>query len=180
MSGLSPRVRGKLGISVATFYRAGPIPAGAGETMMCTKKWPRIGAYPRGCGGNQWGHAAGLTCQGLSPRVRGKPMPILDQHGHPRPIPAGAGETTDLVRLSAGTWAYPRGCGGNLERLAAAATPLGLSPRVRGKHASHASGADLSGPIPAGAGETLAHGARHEKCRAYPRGCGGNAKRLTR
>ena len=50
-AGLSPHVRGNLFALLITHGVHGPIPACAGEPTSCLLGLPRIGAYPRMCGG---------------------------------------------------------------------------------------------------------------------------------
>ena len=73
--------------------------------------------------------------------------------------------------------AYPRWRGGNAI-VAIFATPVwGLSPLARGKLLTGVWSGSLSGPIPAGAGETSAAAERPHRPRAYPRWRGGNILR---
>ena len=70
--GLSPRGRGKpLGRQLAR-YRAGSIPAWAGETRGLRMAAANPGVYPRVGGGNASSARRGLDTGGLSPRGRGK------------------------------------------------------------------------------------------------------------
>ena len=90
--GLSPRVRGNLGLSCRPWQRQGSIPACAGEPTTSTKVWPSMRVYPRVCGGTAQGLHRHLNPAGLSPRVRGNLLhcPQLDVcRGS---IPACAGE----------------------------------------------------------------------------------------
>ncbi len=111
---------------------------------------------------------------GLSPRVRGKPPPILAEATLLRSIPAGAGETHAPHAESNCAGVYPRGCGGNSGKSLAILSTRGLSPRVRGKRIVSFLYFLKIGSIPAGAGETAT--GRHWAGRhtVYPRGCGGN------
>ena len=131
--GLSPRVRGKRPGSSAAKPASGSIPACAGEAQRPAGKPIARWVYPRVCGGSAVGVPTAPVCEGLSPRVRGKPD---RQHGRAvgiRSIPACAGE--------AGTWrlpgipgrVYPRVCGGSRSHQHGRGHSAGLSPRVRGK-----------------------------------------------
>ena len=71
-------------------------------------------------------------------------------------------------------WAYPRRRGGNARIWHIREAPMGLSPQARGKPFDFGDPGASHGPIPAGAGETPAEGARLRKSRAYPRRRGGN------
>ena len=111
--GLSPRVRGKLGITRPADPMPRSIPACAGETQVPI---PLVGAeqvYPRVCGGNMPSTAAVMSKKGLSPRVRGKPHPRRGLPLGTWSIPACAGET--ILSEAGGRMGrvYPRVCGGN-------------------------------------------------------------------
>ena len=149
--------------------------------------------YPRGCGGTTGWLAEGESETGLSPRVRGN----RDKERIRRPecgsIPAGAGEPPDGWQKGSRRQVYPRGCGGTTGWLAEGESETGLSPRVRGNPPSELSRVQVSGSIPAGAGEPWScfRMGRSERSipagagepfianvlrssnEVYPRGCGG-------
>ena len=91
--GLSPRARGKHALVSEINRDAGPIPAGAGETILRPPSSIRARAYPRGRGGNCSATWICVAPGGLSPRARGKRIDVPDNDGVMGPIPAGAGET---------------------------------------------------------------------------------------
>ena len=131
--GSSPRVRGKPIGSTGQRSLNGLIPACAGKTdRLHWTTLPRR-AHPRVCGENAMLRSRGGGPPGSSPRVRGKHGP----HGLParrrRLIPARAGKTARRLRRAPTRAAHPRACGENRRRRAGAPTPLGSSPRVRGK-----------------------------------------------
>ena len=111
-AGLSPRVRGSLGIGWRKRGCVGSIPACAGEPASARLIPVSRRVYPRVCGGAWSGRSGTTKATGLSPRVRGSPW---------RRPPS--------LRFSR---VYPRVCGG--ARVLAGRNPigLGLSPRVRG------------------------------------------------
>ena len=74
MGGLSPRVRGNLGLVSADGVRQRSIPACAGEPWRRCAGSRTIAVYPRVCGGTTITLADGTTLEGLSPRVRGNPL----------------------------------------------------------------------------------------------------------
>ena len=90
--GLSPRVRGNLGVAISLPPYSGSIPACAGEPYSSARqaKWRRV--YPRVCGGTESSHPALQRVEGLSPRVRGNPAPSGWRESALRSIPACAGE----------------------------------------------------------------------------------------
>ena len=69
--GLSPRVRGNLGVSAARVCGPGSIPACAGEPRLAARHSRRTWVYPRVCGGTLFKTCGSSVCPGLSPRVRG-------------------------------------------------------------------------------------------------------------
>ena len=132
-SGLSPRVRGKPPFIKCYIILKGSITACAGETKglrvaVCVGQ-----VYHRVCGGN---FSTIISCpqhEGLSPRVRGKPLrpsPRVQMQGS---ITACAGETLKKVLFYLTHGVYHRVCGGNALYLSCDLYVKGLSPRVRGK-----------------------------------------------
>ena len=138
----------------------------------------RDAVYPRVCGGNWRRLARRPIAGGLSPRVRGKLVPLSVPPISSWSIPACAGETAE-PRLSDGRAAvYPRVCGGNNAHGGNGIGNGGLSPRVRGKPGRGGWSSALPRSIPACAGETLYAFSRLKRATVYPRVCGGNFVRL--
>ena len=98
--GLSPRVRGKQVLDVGGQEPQGSIPACAGETNRSSLSATRDAVYPRVCGGNCSNVPAALAVIGLSPRVRGKLAFLLYVFPTNGSIPACAGETTVVIKIS--------------------------------------------------------------------------------
>ena len=93
IKGLSPQARGKH-YSVRTDpQRAGPIPAGTGETGSLVLNQDPNRAYPRRHGGNLTGLQKDFRPTGLSPQARGKQVAAAQVAAAQGPIPAGTGET---------------------------------------------------------------------------------------
>ena len=90
--GLSPRVRGKPHRQRPSLYRAGSIPACAGEAPLVGVCQLPDGVYPRVCGGSGYAFPPSQSPRGLSPRVRGKLDRRISISGATRSIPACAGE----------------------------------------------------------------------------------------
>ena len=177
--GRSPRVRGRQAWRSTGTTSAGSIPAGAGETsrMWCCP--PRRRVDPRGCGGDHPTCWSKSTRAGRSPRVRGRRPRVrrlVDRRGS---IPAGAGETYGLASSSIRARVDPRGCGGDEHQGAAPCPDKGRSPRVRGRPVACARHADAPRSIPAGAGETRAGSIGASAPRVDPRGCGGDASKVS-
>ena len=131
--GLSPRVRRKrLGLC-RQCGREGSIPACAGETFVVLLHIHHDRVYPRVCGGNPGRKIEVYIYRGLSPRVRGKLRYNGAVRRIARSIPACAGETNQPPTRGRAAQVYPRVCGGNAADGGADSSPVGLSPRVRGK-----------------------------------------------
>ena len=88
------------------------IPACAGEPPLYAITHPPIWVYPRVCGGTQSLFDVDSDTEGLSPRVRGNPVPPDSPTREEGSIPACAGEPDVLVHPRARIEVYPRVCGG--------------------------------------------------------------------
>jgi hypothetical protein len=172
--GLSPLARGKPATACGSVGGVGPIPAGAGETSSAHPASGFAGAYPRWRGGNLFREKVYAYAQGLSPLARGKLPEYRKTKSGEGPIPAGAGETQRRRLKSTGLRAYPRWRGGNTSTLPSTLPSTGLSPLARGKLAYACFVFSPSGPIPAGAGETITCNTLDAVLQAYPRWRGGN------
>ena len=172
-AGLSPRVRGNQPVQAKWRAERGSIPACAGEPPRLPRLPHRARVYPRVCGGTPASSPSSFVTRGLSPRVRGNPLPQPDCGRAGGSIPACAGEPSAPPRSAARGRVYPRVCGGTRRSRAACkgtwglsprvrgtsppqsvpSRPAGLSPRVRGNHAQAFGGLENGGSIPACAGE---------------------------
>ena len=161
-----------------TGYRAGSIPASAGEP------WARLGrpgrpeVYPRECGGTVHEPVEAFENVGLSPRVRGNPKYPLHPSGQGRSIPASAGEPHHHKTRTCKNSVYPRECGGTWEYQRLTIPSQGLSPRVRGNRCSPVRDTLTGRSIPASAGEPRLLGPTRCLGRVYPRECGGTVDYL--
>ena len=92
---------------------------------------------------------------GLSPRMRGNHL-IGDwpdvRYGS---IPAHAGQPFMLYCRPSASWVYPRACGATPVDLDAVEKATGLSPRMRGNRTTRRRSANITGSIPAHAGQPL-------------------------
>ena len=154
---------------------SGPIPAGTGETLPKRSKTFPLRAYPRRHGGNARLLIELRSVMGLSPQARGKQ--VWDQVGDQvwGPIPAGTGETVVGCRGVQPLRAYPRRHGGNEGENDMKLIAQGLSPQARGKLQNSSGNLQVTGPIPAGTGETAFPATGSRPAKAYPRRHGGNA-----
>ena len=172
VSGSSPRVRGKVGLSRSPRSTFGIIPAGAGKSFFAILPGRIDGDHPRGCGEKAARRTSARSSIGSSPRVRGKASSSDGCRTSRGIIPAGAGKSMASSCLRRGGWDHPRGCGEKRAGSPRARGGRGSSPRVRGKGGG-AQGAGLSaGIIPAGAGKRLGDPGGLGVLWDHPRGCG--------
>ena len=172
--GLSPRVRGKRHKAYRRSRSSRSIPACAGETRTAPRTLDPESVYPRVCGGNRLAQRTRKSVEGLSPRVRGKPIRQMQRCKFLGSIPACAGETADELHRGRVRRVYPRVCGGNASGKRGPKPSIGLSPRVRGKPGVAPAVRIAAGSIPACAGETAGVSTVADRGRVYPRVCGGN------
>ena len=134
--GLSPRVRGNLGIRGHGCPSCGSIPACTGEPVERSQTRPLGRVYPRVYGGTSIEERTALESEGLSPRVRGNLLPRDRRRLRMRSIPACTGEPKfhDLLLMRP-------------------PCATGLSPRVRGNHYQRRRGSRKVRSIPACTGE---------------------------
>ncbi len=190
--GLSPRVRGNLGIRSANPGNHRSIPACAGEPMLQRRLCGSRTVYPRVCGGTCLGKVRKGNEKGLSPRVRGNRGDKLKADHVVRSIPACAGEPRAAASCSSSIRVYPRVCGGTHDGWTQSLLGTGLSPRVRGNLPAppmlsrrkglspRVRGNQLGGrlrlrplrSIPACAGEPQHHALGARPGQVYPRVCG--------
>ena len=95
VGGLSPRVRGNLGVSHRMPRGRGSIPACAGEPAPGLPTIILLTVYPRVCGGTRFRPAPAPALSGLSPRVRGNLEDDYIGAANTGSIPACAGEPSD-------------------------------------------------------------------------------------
>ena len=171
--GLSPRMRGSQSVAPFFFLSDGPIPAHAGEPLPASNCVDGERAYPRACGGALQFHPINAHDRGLSPRMRGSRARGRALQAGVGPIPAHAGEPTELHDPGRDPGAYPRACGGADFIMLPTRISRGLSPRMRGSRDLLPNRPLRAGPIPAHAGEPAGPRSGATPFRAYPRACGG-------
>ena len=153
--GSSPRVRGKLAVTMGWGACDGLIPARAGKTSRRSCPPSRTWAHPRACGENEYGMPRPAMEVGSSPRVRGKPPAVGVSAPLERLIPARAGKTSECGTGGHGPGAHPRACGENETGWVEVGGEWGSSPRVRGKRTEQLTDLERGGLIPARAGKTV-------------------------
>ena len=175
-AGLSPRVRGNLQVTGVIRVSKRSIPACAGEPYRNRNSSRQATVYPRVCGGTIENHAIRLPQRGLSPRVRGNPLPARQNGRYPRSIPACAGEPLTMPGGGQHLKVYPRVCGGTVARRRRHPFDDGLSPRVRGNRRPRRHREQPRRSIPACAGEPGPEPRRSGRRPVYPRVCGGTRR----
>ena len=125
------------------------------------------------CGGTRSRLIARTETKGLSPRVRGNPLPAHRQNGDQGSIPACAGEPIRRLPSLQHETVYPRVCGGTATSAGRRPYSPGLSPRVRGNPTRLHPLRNICGSIPACAGEPRRWTVGQGMMWVYPRVCGG-------
>ena len=171
--GLSPRLRGNGERERVQQVSSGSIPALAGERYAVLPVSLSPWVYPRACGGTCCSGPFRVHLRGLSPRLRGNVISLLDGSGVLGSIPALAGERLPLRQTVFSGRVYPRACGGTDWMLSPDVINQGLSPRLRGNVKFFAARGCERGSIPALAGERLWLPLPTAAWRVYPRACGG-------
>ena len=180
LGGLSPPARGSLNPCPHHERLRRPIPARAGEPSYGAASYGAAGAYPRPRGGAVEKLVTASSCTGLSPPARGSPSRGVRQRDKRGPIPARAGEPTEIGAVTGAIRAYPRPRGGADYVRPTIDPSRGLSPPARGSLEGPLHAGDLAGPIPARAGEPIRGVGLEPRLRAYPRPRGGASARRTR
>ena len=154
--GSSPLARGALDRRARVALVARIIPARAGSTSSSARKSVLISDHPRSRGEHTGELAASIEASGSSPLARGAQG--VQALGDPRGgiIPARAGSTSRLVRVSRSKADHPRSRGEHLDRVAGVHGWVGSSPLARGARSGEPDDAGGVRIIPARAGSTAA------------------------
>ena len=156
LTGTSPRMRGKQRGAYGCFRCTRNIPAYAGKTVCVNSVTITFPEHPRVCGENSAFTAWFCPRNGTSPRMRGKPRPVMWCVSQARNIPAYAGKTDGLRISYRPASEHPRVCGENEVSKAYMLFMQGTSPRMRGKRFLVPSATVGARNIPAYAGKTRA------------------------
>ena len=170
--GLSPRVRGNRGSSIAADEMTGSIPASAGKPPCNRRRSTERWVYPRECGETCSRRTDGQHTPGLSPRVRGNRGEDEAADVVSGSIPASAGKPAAHSRRRSESRVYPRECGETIVLHCTTGLMGGLSPRVRGNLPGRPSLRLSVGSIPASAGKPPNPWVSVDFRRVYPRECG--------
>ena len=131
--------------------------------------------HPRACGGSVDPPHAPNCSGGPSPRVRGKRFVATPDNPGKRSIPARAGEAFIPYGINRFIRVHPRACGGSSRAARGNRRDRGPSPRVRGKRSCGLRSPEVSGSIPARAGEAVSAGGARPEDGVHPRACGGSS-----
>ena len=151
--GLSPLARGNPHVCLLSKFRAGSIPACAGEPGPTAGSTHRCRVYPRLRGGTLFACLAGRNELGLSPLARGNLEWSRTRNAFRGSIPACAGEPSASTRKKTSSGVYPRLRGGTIGCLGNGCFGGGLSPLARGNLKQLSFPLQADGSIPACAGE---------------------------
>ena len=131
-TGLSPLARGTLHGFGFLFDGRRFIPAGAGNTYIRAKNKATATVYPRWRGEHFYSVNNRSLIVGLSPLARGTPAVGTVKLRYCRFIPAGAGNTIEIVFGIYSEAVYPRWRGEHNEYWSSILMRRGLSPLARG------------------------------------------------
>ena len=168
-TGLSPRVRGTHTLIMDAPASRGSIPACTGNPGLSGTTRAYAGVYPRVYGETRAVARSEPCGQGLPPRVRGNPTYLHSRPPVRRSIPACTGNPPIVGPAGAGRRVYPRVYGETACAAAAAVHGDGLSPRVRGNHASAGHELAPARSIPACTGKPHPTSCQGQARRVYPR-----------
>ena len=173
--GSSPLTRGKRIRAACPPTATGLIPAHAGKTVQLAAALITIGAHPRSRGENPACGRSTDARRGSSPLTRGKRIQGRRRPNEGRLIPAHAGKTLTLGKVTTKKRAHPRSRGENIVDKPNILAGLGSSPLTRGKLQGIAHPRQPCRLIPAHAGKTLIGGGDERVHGAHPRSRGENA-----
>ncbi len=153
--GLSPLARGTLRPGRTGHHYHRFIPAGAGNTKVVIEPLANLAVYPRWRGEHVDFPVPVLPIIGLSPLARGTLAVLNAVAISSRFIPAGAGNTLELVAERQEIAVYPRWRGEHANAISGVLFSPGLSPLARGTRRANRCCGQHARFIPAGAGNTL-------------------------
>ena len=170
--GLSPRMRGNPEACGAAAGQFGSIPTHAGKPAARVVFFTASRVYPHACGETSPCTPWCVSCAGLSPRMRGNRLQLVDcRHGRGS-IPTHAGKPGKHERLGICRRVYPHACGETHIAPTYNILSMGLSPRMRGNHVLRRARDAAEGSIPTHAGKPSCGCTERSTARVYPHACG--------
>ena len=170
--GSSPLARGTQAAVVVGAACPGLIPARAGNTPAHGRAPRGDRAHPRSRGEHCFKPLWGAWRRGSSPLARGTPLVVSDDCGGCGLIPARAGNTEHVPKITDAARAHPRSRGEHGGYYRAPGRVPGSSPLARGTPALHGMSLRQIGLIPARAGNTGLLFLMPLSWRAHPRSRG--------
>ena len=167
-------MRGKRVRARASATRARIIPAHAGQTHRMQRGFMAGPDHPRACGANVHTAYQLRFPAGSSPRMRGKRLHDRCHRQRGRIIPAHAGQTPAVPRVTRSWTDHPRACGANVTHTHNILDTVGSSPRMRGKLNAQTATSVYTRIIPAHAGQTTSLFSSRKRVTDHPRACGAN------
>ena len=175
-TGSSPRMRGTLLHHALALASGGIIPAYAGNTSTAGLCRCSARDHPRVCGEHPETALLVSFATGSSPRMRGTRAERVIQSVFSGIIPAYAGNTCRKMRKVKPLGDHPRVCGEHHATGRERVQVAGSSPRMRGTHSRCRRAANVTGIIPAYAGNTSAATIGSSVPGDHPRVCGEHAR----
>ena len=170
--GPSPLARGSRGVEQRRAFRAGSIPARAGQPTPHLPKPDAAGVHPRSRGAAPASAPDGNLATGPSPLARGS-LPIEHAHQVAKgSIPARAGQPTSSSGRRRRRWVHPRSRGAAGMVVYDVHRHKGPSPLARGSRCSRAWCGSVGGSIPARAGQPHRTTSFLRPIRVHPRSRG--------
>ena len=165
-------MRGTLVAELPLHGLDGIIPAYAGNTRSGECHSTETRDHPRVCGEHAPLLSVSCRYRGSSPRMRGTHGMLTGKVASTGIIPAYAGNTRSGECLPMETRDHPRVCGEHPYRIIPIPEDMGSSPRMRGTLMISSYRSELSGIIPAYAGNTSSSCASRASTPDHPRVCG--------
>ena len=170
--GSSPLMRGIRDMAHIFTSKARIIPAHAGNTYIVVFLELRCEDHPRSCGEYYLFRNLLLLSAGSSPLMRGIPFRRLPIDRRLRIIPAHAGNTAVLCKITSQSQDHPRSCGEYLRIRLSYRSRKGSSPLMRGIRNCDYARCRCCRIIPAHAGNTQRFRFCFRHSKDHPRSCG--------
>ena len=165
-------MRGTLCKKILEPFYFGIIPAHAGNTVRPCEALSCFRDHPRTCGEHRVEEFNRIVNAGSSPHMRGTRNRRQRMVRLAGIIPAHAGNTYEACRSGSGDGDHPRTCGEHLCPALCGVIGSGSSPHMRGTLQRLKDTSQVTGIIPAHAGNTRTVRCRNARSGDHPRTCG--------